>query len=599
MKKFIIPFLTIMMIGQVNAQVAHWIIPPYYDSIYFASEANLVITDSLNETIVWTSEGKRLFETSDELHPFAEGIAVTTEKDSDIITGFYSSDGKFTKLENCSVAHNYPYFSDGYLVVKRGDRYDFADTDGQLITKEGVAFSYPFHHGYASYRDYKNRKKPKDNDTYNCLIDRNKQILRFTYNDKDVPPSDIEFISSVNDEGIGIIVVKHKVYKFNGEKELQPVFARQGETDLKNQAKVDGKISDFMTDSDNSDHFLYMNCGKVDQISCRFDARMVPLEIGTNLNRIPFKTDNKAKEECTSSLIKTEKEGRWGIKIGVKKVLPEQFDAIYDCFGYDAFVKLSGKLGLLHIMEDGNFVLTINEGKSIGFKHQTYTTSIRLDMPSTIPTISTYITTTDTGCSIDYGSILHTETSRLNRIEYSCTLSIPDNLTDEYNEYSYPMQIVSEGIKYPIRSMKFKAWHSKYFNIDIVNHELKTGKDGASVEFIVEIKLDNSSEGDYFKKINIITDSLLYPESEKLTDTRYRCTVYDLVEGINYITIEIIEDGCPPIVSYWKFKYTKPSAKNKHKGEIEIKKTNEEGIEEESTNQPVFEPITRPQSLTP
>ena len=147
--------------------------------------------------------------------------------------------------------------------------------------------------------------------------------------------------------------------------------------------------------------------------------------------------------------------------------------------------------------------------------------------------------------------------------------------------------------------MKFKAWHSKYFNIDIVNHELKTGKDGASVEFIVEIKLDNSSEGDYFKKINIITDSLLYPESEKLTDTRYRCTVYDLVEGINYITIEIIEDGCPPIVSYWKFKYTKPSAKNKHKGEIEIKKTNEEGIEEESTNQPVFEPITRPQSLTP
>ena len=56
MKKFIIQFLTIMMIGQVNAQVAHWIIPPYYDSIYFASEANLVITDSLNETIVWTSE---------------------------------------------------------------------------------------------------------------------------------------------------------------------------------------------------------------------------------------------------------------------------------------------------------------------------------------------------------------------------------------------------------------------------------------------------------------------------------------------------------------------------------------------------------------
>ena len=54
MKKVFISILALLMASQIRAQVAHWAIHPYYDSIYFAVGANLIITDSLNEKMVWT-----------------------------------------------------------------------------------------------------------------------------------------------------------------------------------------------------------------------------------------------------------------------------------------------------------------------------------------------------------------------------------------------------------------------------------------------------------------------------------------------------------------------------------------------------------------
>ena len=75
--------------------------------------------------------------------------------------------------------------------------------------------------------------------------------------------------------------------------------------------------------------------------------------------------------------------------------------------------------------------------------------------------------------------------------------------------------------------------------------------------------------------VNIVTDSL-YSECEALSGTRYKCTISDLKEGLNEITIEVLENGCSPISTGFSLTYNKPSAKNKHKESVNIKKKTEE-----------------------
>ena len=575
MRKIITILLVLLMASQVNAQMAHWIIHPNYDSIYFASGANLIITDSLNETIVWTPDGKRLFRTSDRLYPFEEGFAVATKQNSDKITGFYAVNGNFIPLEDCSVAHDYPFFSDGYLTVKKGNSYYFANQKGEL-NKKGIIMAYPFHHGFSSC---KSTHPDKHKETYNFLINTEKQKLPFSFNGKEFSPDDMEFISSVNDEGIGIVVAKHKVYYFKGETELEPVlFATDENGESRKQAKLDGKISECLVELDNSDFILYMECGrsKPYQFSCRFNSRLIPLEIGSTSHRISFQRLQTTKEKQNSPLKITKKNNLFGCSINNIEILPEQFEAIYDCFGHKVFVKTSGKQGLICITEDKSFNPLINDGKEIGFRHQTFNTTLRLDMPSYIPSATTYIESLDPNCSIDQISREFKNTSRGNSIQYTkgCTLNFPDNLDENMTEITYPIQIVSDGIKFPVFELKTKAWHYKYITIQVNDSEntIKKGK----VTFTFDLIAEKFPGDDVYPfTVNIVTDSL-YSECEALSSTRYKCTISDLKEGLNEITIEVHEKGCSPISTIFSLTYNKPSARNKHKESVNIKKKAEE-----------------------
>ena len=580
MKKAIILILVLLMASQIHAQVARWIIPPYYDSIYFATGADLIVTDSLNEKIVWTLDGNRLFKTSSTLYPFKEGITVITDKNSNRIKGFYTTEGKVTPLENCDVAHNYPYFSDGYMLVKKEKLYYFVNTEG-VSNKRGVLLAYPFSNGYSSCIDYKNQDKQKE--TLRLLMNKDKDYLRFSYDDKVVSPDDIEFISSVNDENLGVVVVKHKVYYFEGEgKELRPVFAKPEESNLKKQAKLSGKLSECLTELDNSNMVLFANCGKSEQISIQFNAQMVPTEIRYNVDHHVFNTKPQPKRSLSSPITKSRVGNLIALFVDGTLILPAQFESVNACFGDDAFVKLSGKHGMLRVSKDEHFELTINKGKDIAFRHQTFETTIRLDMPASIPAGNTYIepAPSELICSIDPKSIEFKNTSNGNYVQYDCTLGIPSSLPDEITELSYPMQIVSDGLRFAETEMKVNAWHYKYLNVDIIDSETTVSK--GTVSFSFNINAERLPNEDFYPiSVNILLDSVYPdPELQKISETRYKCTVRDLIPGENNITIEIMEQGCPPTLTPYKFNYTKPSAKNKHKEQIDIKKKKEEKTED-------------------
>lgn len=576
--------MALLMASQIQAQVAHWIIPPYYDSIYFATGANLIITDSLNDKIVWTPEGKRLFKTSDKLYPFSEGLAVTTKRDSDEIIGFYSTDGKFTSLESCKVANDYPFYSNGYMVVINNGLYHFVDIKGK-IGKKGYVNAFPFQNGYASIREYKNPEKPKDKDVNNLLINKDGFPMTFSFNGRDFSLDDVEFISSMNEEGFCIVVAKHLVYCYKGKgKELSPIFIRLEEEDLRQQAKLKGKISECLTPLDNSNYTLIANCGKSDQISIRFDNRLVPYEIWYNAECRTFRNIKATQKTSVSPLCISQKDGLFGLSIDGKQILPAQFEAVYDCFDNDAFVKLFGKQGLLRVSKE-KFLITINNDQEIGFRHKIFGTTVRLKMPHFIPTGKTVIeiANPESGCEIDYSTKNATETQSGNFIEYQCDLSIPQNLPDEITDfsspYAYSFQVISDGIKFPVYTVKVNAWYVKHFIIDLVKPETKIIKKG-TISFTIDINDQKSIDDkyDYHKIVKIIPDTIDYVPN-KISDTRYEFEVSDLNYGVNDLTIEVMEEGCPPSTFDIRIEYAKPSSKTKNKEKVEVKKKTKEDME--------------------
>ena len=134
---------------------------------------------------------------------------------------------------------------------------------------------------------------------------------------------------------------------------------------------------------------------------------------------------------------------------------------------------------------------------------------------------------------------------------------------DARNEITYPTQIVYDGLKSPIIPFKVKAWHYKYFNVDVNDAETSIHQGTLSFTFNINAER-NPGEAVYPTSVNIQTDSLQC-ELEKISETRYKCKVLALAEGNNNIIVQILEQGCPPASFPFEVTYTKPAAKTRNK----------------------------------
>ena len=213
MKKVLILLTLFISCLASNAQMTRWIMQPDYDKIYIASGAPLLISDSLETSSIWSIKGKKIAVTNDVIHPFKEGLSVTTKKNSEEVTGFFNNQGKFTSLKNYSVTYNEPFFRDGFLLVKSENRYCFINKNGEEERFGFYVKMYPFNNGFATCFTYEQVDKLKN--PYYTYITADKSPITLSYNDKVFDKEDVEFLSSVNDEGVGIAIIKHKVYLFD------------------------------------------------------------------------------------------------------------------------------------------------------------------------------------------------------------------------------------------------------------------------------------------------------------------------------------------------------------------------------------------------
>lgn len=559
MKRITILLLMAHCCALVNAQVSSWVINPVYDSLYFADGAPLLLGDSLGVTRIWNLEGKYLSETPNILNPFIEGMSVVTEQESDVVKGIYDEKGNYTNVPVCKVAYSYPYFSDGYLLVHQDDSYFFINPEGRPSTiGNGCPKIYPFNSGITAAYNYEVPDKQK-NRYYMYFTTKNKKLILY-YLGKPFADSDVEFLSSLSDDGIGIAVLKHKAYYFDvNAMQLTPVFENENETNIKNQVLVDGDIHEFMTETADS-VFINARSGKVNKVTFSFDKLLRPSSIKFQSRTVRFEKKTRVKVEYSSDLHMVEGDDVYGVEKGGKTILPPQFQQFGFAFRDYAVVRASSGWGMLTHDDDIRFKVRMNKGNDIAFRHQFFDTTVRLDMPPVLDANKCrFDILSGNGCEIDKTSRESRNTESGSYVQYDCTLTIPPSLPDVLTELKYPVSMTYDGILHPTVYFTTKAWHYKYINVDL--YEPETTIEQGDVSFTLNITAEKAlGENDYPFEVTIQADTLQC-DLEKISETRYKCRLYSLAEGVNNININILEKGCPPAVFPFEITYVKPVEK--------------------------------------
>lgn len=568
--------LTVLVVVLVSShaaygQMAKWAMRPSYDSIRLAAGVPVILTDSAGTTSLWSTDARLLASTTDSVAPFSNGFAVVLKKGTTDITGFYATDGTFTKLQGCKAVYGCPYFRDGYLLVDKQGRHKLICTDGSGDPFGSFVTMYPYTNGYACctmYRDMENLEG-----TYYYYVDTDKNLVKLMFDKKEaVENEDVSFLSSLNDDGVGIAVIKRRVYMFDkGLGMLRPVFVNE-KAEKKRQVRV-GDFSECMYTKGDST-ILWARGSKRDTVFFAFDERMRLVSIKYPARTVNYNTAHPAPLKLKGDFTaERSSNGMYAVKSGSSTILPPQFDGAGISFGKFIAVRKDGKWGLLQLDEKLKYSMSMNKGNAIAFRHKKFETTVRLDLPAEIKADGcSFDIPAGNGCTVDKTSVQMRNTSAGNFVQYNCVLTIPDSLPDHITEITYPVSMTCDGINYPDSKLTVKAWHYKYVNMDLSREEIKFER--GIVEFILNMTADKlAGENDYPLTVQVVEDSTAARvDLIKLSETRYKCRLYSPVEGINRLVVSVIENGCPPSYFPFEINYIKPKD-NTAAGQVEITKS--------------------------
>jgi len=557
-----------------KAQIAKWAIRPDYSSLQFDAENELVIGQKDSKTSIWNGKGNLLSTTNDVLYSFRENKAVTVKPNTSNITGFYSIKGDFIKVDLCNVTCDYPYFSDRYLLVKQGDYFQFIDSDGKKGA-ERYFMAFPYNAELAACYTFEDLEKKRNPMCY--YITTKKEKVALSLNGKPIDAEDVDFLSSLTDEGIGVLSTKHKFYYYNNStKEISPLFEKDDEKDKKKQASMAGELSENLRKEGDSLFVVTAKVGKVGKAEIYMDKCYVPIKISFSENGVEtsarvFKRDKHDIPTYTTLLTKTKsvENGKWMISYRGKPIVSNIFDNVRPIKDDLAFVCKDGKWGMIDVADENNFQFRINGGKPVGFRHSAYETSIRMDLPVFIPSGKTsFEVVEDEKFHIDGTSIVRKDTENGNYVQYNCAIDIPPTLLDTIAEIGCNVQVHYDGLVSPKIPITFSAWHVKRFNVDIIE---QSGVSNGEFSFTINIDEQKAiDETDYPFEVKISTDSIV-AYADKLSETRYKITLSSLAEGVNEFSVNILESGCPPQNFPFEVTYTKSVAKSRNEKAVSAK----------------------------
>jgi hypothetical protein len=262
----------------------------------------------------------------------------------------------------------------------------------------------------------------------------------------------------------------------------------------------------------------------------------------------------------TSKLSVYERGGKKGISYDGTEVLAAQFDAVDLCANNHAAVSLNGKSGIIQVDPKEKFEFEFNGGNGLPFRHQKLKTTLRLDTPSSVSMESAqFISAPDGTCQFDATSKRAKDTQFGNAIQYNCTLTIPEGLPDEITDVTFPVQVAYEGLTSAVIQCHAKAWHYKYLTIKVDESKTIFSANG-DLTFTFNItaeRLKGESPVPYEVDVHCVGHKAT---PTKVSETHYRCQVFDLKEGKNIINVKVTEAGCPPVSYPFEVDYNKAKA---------------------------------------
>lgn len=557
------------------SQVATWLIWPEHERIYKERDADVLRTKSTDgTTILWSMNGEKIISTKDYVAPLHEGLAVVTEYRGNApttkIKGIYTEEGKYFPVSgDFALPNDVQTFFSGHLLVKDQHNYNvfrYMSPDGR-VTSEMFEDARPFQNGYASCTTYERWDKKKGK--YPVLLDKDMEHVKMICGGKEFDIDDISFISSVNDEGIGIVVADDKVFYFSGKSgSLTPLYADEQEANSKNQAEVKDAL---LSMNEYGNTVLKARTRKTNkEVSIAFDELLKPLAITSGQIIREFDKREYQKWKPRTSLKYTMDQNLYGIYYNdTIEVLPPQFKKVEAVYGNNAIVELqNGKYGMLKILGDKYFSLKLNDGEYIPFKHRRFKTVVYIDMPVEIsPDNVRLITEINCGCNIDELTAERRKTEAGNRVQYQCSLNFPDSLPDEKNKLAYPVQIQYHGLVSPVMSLEAYAFHYKYFSLE--TSDVQVSKDGTAI-FQLNINIPSTDDQNYPLQVRITSPDTLNTDIVSFNAFTYKCSVSLLKEGINNIELHVLEEGCPPVTLPFELTYTKPAPRKRESGKVSI-----------------------------
>lgn len=575
MKQLIITLFSLIFYGNAIAQLPKWVIAPNYNQLSVKVDDCMLQTDSLGTTTLWTKDGKRLFTTSHHIHPFKDEVAVITKKGENELIGIVDLHGNFTEMPNIQVAYNHPFFENGYLICHESDGFSYYKKDGTKAAFTQSVSSYPFHGGFAPYLAFEQPDKKKGPYYGYYRADGREMTYRISEknSEKEIEPKNISFLSGIGENNRGIAVIKNKLYIFNPDTGLFEAFLYgDASSEKKRHLVLNGDYEKYFLNLPEDTVEIIAKYGKNQPAVLQFDQELRPVRFVFDGNEQLFVPSEPQEHIYSSELRPYGGTGEYGLASVSQQLLPRQFEEVGLMYDNKAFVKNSGKWGVIEIIPDLSYKLKLNKGEDIAFRHQKFETQVRLDLPAEISATNARIDIpASSGCIIDKTSRETKDTESGNYVTYNCSLNIPEALPDTMTTITYsPVSISYDGIRLFDTPIDIRAWHLKYYNVDPIESETSISNGVAS--FTININAQkNVGESDYPFDVRIEADSISV-QYEKISETRYKCLVSNLQEGNNNLNIFVTEKGCPPSIFPFEVYYTKPVPKKKTQEAVVVRK---------------------------
>ena len=526
------------------AQMASWCISPEYDKVELIG-TDMYRTEKDGMTSLWTLKGKKIADmTGSKLMPFKDGVAVVVDAtDPTLLKSVINSKGGTTDLSKYGYRINpdYPYYSDGYLLVQNQQDYIFINKEGQS-TFGPFAMAYPFSDGVASVRAYEG-------------ADRDNKNLFWAYVSENFPsfPEDYKFdeivFNSSFSGGKAVAVMGKDAYLLSIDSAMnitmRPIYFSETQ-DPKNLVTVNKKDLDGEWNND-----VLTIQGKNSML--QFDKNLRPTAVKfMDAPNITFQSNDTSTEKLVTVLEPfTDKNDLKGIKMDGTTYLSGQFDDITSCLGNQAIVTTkNGEQGVVRIDKEGGIQLRLNNNENIGFSHRHAIVKLTGTFPSDINIDRAVLISCSPDCEILPETRKETKNIECNTLSYDCRLTIPENLSDTLQNHDYFYAVSYDGLTSVSHKVTVPEWYMQFYEIDFGKTAFKlNGQNSLNVDFeLTKSDMAPNDGNNYFKSVELISeDSVAAPVLNKINENRYSFTLPIAGRDRAALAVRITEAGCPSI----------------------------------------------------